>query len=119
MRCGPVCPWATITPYNSERRGVAGARWRGARLGCARLADPTGYPSAVAALFVGGFWPAVFLASRRELPWAARGLLLAVAGLLLQMALIPQSRGALIVFPIALLIYLLVAPSHLRAPGSS
>ena len=38
-----------------------------------RLAEPTGYPNAVAALFVGGFWPAIYLASRRETPWPAAG----------------------------------------------
>ena len=42
-----------------------------------RLAEPTGYPNAVAALFIGGFWPAIHLASRREVPWPLRGLLLA------------------------------------------
>ena len=42
-----------------------------------RMAEPTGYPNAVAALFIGGFWPAVHLASRREVPWFLRGLLLA------------------------------------------
>ena len=47
-----------------------------------RFAEPAGYPNGVAALFVGGFWPALFLASSRETPWPARGLLLAVAGLL-------------------------------------
>ena len=45
-----------------------------------RLAEPTGYANAVAALFIGGFWPAVQLASRREVPWYLRGVLLAAAG---------------------------------------
>ena len=80
-----------------------------------RLAEPTGYPNAVAALFVGGFWPAIYLASRRETPWPARGLMLATAGFLIQIALMAQSRGSLIVLPIALLIYLLVVPNRIRA----
>ncbi len=79
-----------------------------------RLAEPTGYPNAVAALFVGGFWPAAFLAARREVPWQLRGILLAAAALLLQVALLPQSRGALLVFPLALLIFLVLAPGRLR-----
>jgi hypothetical protein len=80
-----------------------------------RLAEPTGYPNAVAALFVGGFWPAVHLASRREVPWFLRGPLLAVAGFLIQLALMPQSRASLLVIPFALLVYLLVTPNRIRA----
>jgi hypothetical protein len=80
-----------------------------------RLAEPTGYPNAVAALFVGGFWPAIYLASRRETPWPVRGLMLATAGFLIQIALMAQSRGSLIVLPIALLIYLLLVPNRIRA----
>lgn len=80
-----------------------------------RLADPTGYPNAVAALFVGGFWPAIYLASRRETPWPARGLMLATAGFLIQIALMAQSRGSLIVLPVALLLYLLIVPNRIRA----
>lgn len=80
-----------------------------------RLAEPTGYPNAVAALFIGGFWPAVHLASRREVPWLARGLLLAVAGFLVEIAMMPQSRASLIVIPFALLFYLLVTPNRIRS----
>ena len=80
-----------------------------------RMAEPTGYPNAVAALFIGGFWPAVHLASRREVPWFLRGLLLAAAGFLVQLALLPQSRASLIVIPFALLFYLLVTPNRIRA----
>ena len=80
-----------------------------------RLAEPTGYPNAVAALFVGGFWPAIYLASRRETPWPARGLMLATAGFLIQIALMAQSRGSLIVLPVALLLYLLIVPNRIRA----
>lgn len=81
----------------------------------ARFAEPTNYSNGVAALFVGGFWPAAVLASRRETPWPLRGLLLACAGVLLQLALLPQSRGALIVFPLAFLAYFALVPQRLRA----
>ena len=37
-----------------------------------RLADPTGYPNATAALFLLAFWPSAALASRREVPIAQR-----------------------------------------------
>ena len=61
-----------------------------------RLAAPTGYENASAALFLMAFWPAVALAARPEVHWAARGLLLAAGGLLLQLALLAQSRGSLV-----------------------
>jgi hypothetical protein len=78
------------------------------------FAEPTGYHNADAALFVLAFFPALFGASRRETPWPLRGLLLASAGLLGELALLPQSRGAVIVFPIAALLYLAVVPGRVR-----
>lgn len=80
-----------------------------------RLAEPTGYANAAAALFIGGFWPAVHIASRRDVPWPARALMLATAGFLVQIALMPQSRASLIVIPFALLLYMLVTPNRIRA----
>ena len=41
-----------------------------------RYAEPVGYLNANCALFLSAFWPAVFLASRRETPWWLRGLFL-------------------------------------------
>lgn len=79
-----------------------------------RLIEPAGYQNAVAALLIGGAWPALLLSSRRETPWQLRGLLLAVAGLLVQLALLPQSRGAALVLPFALLLYFAIVPSRLR-----
>jgi O-antigen ligase len=78
------------------------------------LSEPTGYHNADAALFLLGFFPALFLASRRETPWPIRGLMLAAAGLLLELALLPQSRGALVVFPIAAALYLALVPGRVR-----
>ena len=79
------------------------------------LVDPTGYHNATAALFLAAFFPAIFLASRLEVAWPLRGLLLAAAGLLLQVALIAQSRGSAIAFAITLLLYLVLVPGRLRA----
>jgi O-Antigen ligase len=81
----------------------------------ARLVEPMGYTNAVAALFAASFWPAIFLASRRETPWAARGVLLAAAGLFVQLAIVPQSRGAFIAFPIILALYLAIVPNRVRS----
>ena len=75
-----------------------------------RLIEPTGYTNATAALFAAAVWPALFLASRRETPWPVRGVFMASAGLLTQLALIPQSRGTFIVFPIVLVLFTGIGP---------
>ncbi len=80
-----------------------------------RFAEPAGYANGVAALFIGGVWPALFLGSRRETPWPLRGVLLGVAAVLLEVALMTQSRGFVIVLPFALVIYLCVVSNRLRA----
>ena len=80
-----------------------------------RFAEPTGYQNANAALFAISMFPAVFLASRRETPWPARGLMLACAGILFGLALLPQSRGWLIAAPITTIVYLLLVPGLLRS----
>ena len=80
-----------------------------------RLAAPTGYENATGALFLMGFWPAVALAARRELHWALRGLLLAAAGVLLQLALLAQSRGSVAAAAVAVLVYVLLSRQRLRA----
>jgi hypothetical protein len=80
-----------------------------------RLAAPTGYANASAALFLAAFWPAVSLAARTEVHWLMRGLLLAAGGVLLQLAILAQSRGSMVAGTIALLVYFLVSRSRLRA----
>lgn len=80
-----------------------------------RYVEPAGYVNAACALFLIAFWPAVFLASRRETPWWLRGLFLAAAGFLLQQAVLPQSRGSLFVFPVALALYVAVVPGRTRS----
>lgn len=81
----------------------------------ARFSEPVGYANANAALFLAAFWPALFVASRRETPTALRALCLAAAGVLLQLAILPQSRGSLFAFPIVLALYLAVVPGRLRS----
>jgi hypothetical protein len=80
-----------------------------------RYVEPVGYVNADCALFVSAFWPAVFLASRRETPWWLRGVLLAAAGFLLQQAVLPQSRGSLFVFPAVVALYLALVPDRTRS----
>jgi hypothetical protein len=80
-----------------------------------RLSDPLGYPNATAAAFLFAFWPALVIGSSRGLNPVARGLGLAAAGGLLELSLIPQSRGALLALPVVVLLYVLVAPARARA----
>jgi tetratricopeptide (TPR) repeat protein len=80
-----------------------------------RYAEPVGYLNANCALFLSAFWPAAFLASRRETPWWLRGLFLASAGFLLEQAILPQSRGSLFVFPLAVALYLALVPGRVRS----
>jgi tetratricopeptide (TPR) repeat protein len=80
-----------------------------------RLEAPTGYANASAALFLAAFWPAVTLAARPEVHWAARSVLLAAGGLLLQLAVLAQSRASLVAGSIAFLLYVVVSQERLRA----
>jgi tetratricopeptide (TPR) repeat protein len=80
-----------------------------------RLAAPTGYANASAALFLAAFWPAVTLAARPEVHWAARSLLLAAGGLLLHLAVLSQSRASVVAGSITFLVYILVSRERLRA----
>jgi tetratricopeptide (TPR) repeat protein len=80
-----------------------------------RYSEPVGYINGDCALFLSAFWPAVFLASRRETPWWLRGLFLASAGFLLQQAVLPQSRGSLFVFPVVIVLYLALVPGRSRS----
>jgi O-Antigen ligase len=80
-----------------------------------RLSEPLGYPNATAALFLIAFWPAVFLASSRHVTPLLRGLLLGIATALLELSIIPQSRGALLSLPVAALLYLVLVPGRLRS----
>ena len=80
----------------------------------ARLIEPLGYVNGNAALAVLAFWPAFFLASRRELPILVRALFLATAGVLLELALLPQSRGAVLAFPVAAIAYVVLVPCRVR-----
>lgn len=80
-----------------------------------RFIDPIGYVNGNAALFALAFWPALFLASRREVPTLVRPLFLAAAGVVVQLALLPQSRGAVLAFPLILLVYLALVPGRVRS----
>jgi O-Antigen ligase len=80
-----------------------------------RLASPIEYANANAALFLVALWPAVALAARPEIHPLARGVLLAAAGVNLQLAILAQSRASLVAGSAVLVLHLLLAPARLRA----
>jgi hypothetical protein len=79
-----------------------------------RLAAPTGYPNASAALFLIPFWGAVSLGGTPRLPIALRSIALGSAATLATVAYVPESRGALYTFPIATTLLLVLARHRLR-----
>jgi O-antigen ligase len=80
-----------------------------------RLATPIAYPNATAALFLAASWPALFLASRREVPILVRGLMLSSTGVLVELALMAQSRGSLFAVPLVGALYFAVVPGRVRS----
>jgi hypothetical protein len=80
-----------------------------------RLSTPISYPNANAALLLAPFAPAIFLASRRAVPLLVRAVMLASAGLLLELAIMCQSRATLVALPLAMLLYLAITPGRLRS----
>src|SRR5439155_7759569 len=80
-----------------------------------RLAEPAGYPNAAAATWLMAVWPAVLLAGRRELPVWVRGLLAGGAVVLVDVALMSQSRGSLFALPITFVIFFAVLPCRVRS----
>jgi hypothetical protein len=80
-----------------------------------RLAAPTGYPNASAALFLIPFWAAVSLGGTPRLALPIRSLALGSAATLGVVAYVPESRGALYTFPIAAVILLALSRHRLRA----
>jgi O-Antigen ligase len=81
----------------------------------ARFSEPTGYQNANCALFTLAFWPALFLASRRQVPVVVRALMLGAAGVLVELSLLSQSRAWLASVPIVFVFYVAVVPRRVRA----
>lgn len=79
-----------------------------------RFAEPVGYPNGNAALFLIAAWVLLVPASRAETPWAARGLALGAAGVLVDLALLCQSRGSALACAATALVVVAVAPNRLR-----
>jgi hypothetical protein len=79
-----------------------------------RLLEPVGYPNAAAATWLMPLWPAVAFAASARVPWALRGLAAALAVVLLDVALLSQSRGSVLALPACAAIFIAVVPGRLR-----
>jgi O-antigen ligase len=80
-----------------------------------RLAAPLSYPDGDAALFLAACLALIVLASRPRANAASRLTASAAAVMLADLAVLCQSRGSLIWFPCAVVVYLAVARNRLRA----
>jgi tetratricopeptide (TPR) repeat protein len=79
-----------------------------------RLMWPAGYENAAAAMFLMPLWPAVTLAASPRVPWLLRGLFAAVAVVLVDVALLAQSRGSILALPACVVLLILLVPGRLR-----
>ena len=82
-----------------------------------RFAQPVGYHNASAALFAIAAIPALALSSRPELGRPGRAVLLGLSGALFELALLPQSRGAVIAAVGALVVLVAVSPESGPSAG--
>jgi O-antigen ligase len=79
-----------------------------------RLSEPTGYANANVALWFSALWPALVLASRREVHFLLRGAFLGSATLLTALAILGQSRSWLAVLPLMVVVVLVAVPGRAR-----
>lgn len=84
-----------------------------------RLAAPTGYFNATAALFTIEALTAIALAARRELTGLLRGTLIGFASAGLQLAVIVQSRGWLFTLPLIVIAAIVLLPDRLRLAAAA
>lgn len=80
-----------------------------------RLAEPIDYANATANLWLVGLFPCLWMAIASAARWPQRAAGLAGAALLLQMALLSQSRGALLALVAASVVFLALAPVRAAA----
>ncbi|MDQ6750406.1 MAG: O-antigen ligase family protein [Actinomycetota bacterium] len=80
-----------------------------------RLRFPADYPNGAAATFLMAAWPALLLAARREVGWWLRGAFAGGAVLLVDAALLAQSRGGVFSVPIVLVLFFLITPQRPRS----
>jgi O-Antigen ligase len=79
-----------------------------------RFAVPTEYPNANALLLLSGFWVGLGFATRRELAAPLRAAGATAVVFLPQAALLSQSRGSLVAFPLTALLVVALVPGRVR-----
>ncbi|WCB92142.1 hypothetical protein DSM104299_00827 [Baekduia alba] len=79
-----------------------------------RLVDPAGYANADAATFMMPFWTAVAFVASPRVPFALRGIAAALGVVLLDVALLCQSRGMVLSLPVCALVMVAIVPGRLR-----
>jgi hypothetical protein len=102
-----VAGGAAITELATD--GAASTAFAGGR-----FAYPISYWNGAAALLMVGFWVAMALASTRALPPWAPPALVAGAIILAELALLPQSRGALWTFVLVCPLFVILSPHRFR-----
>ncbi len=76
---------------------------------------PLGYRNANAAFFAIAIFPALGLASDRDLDWRARAVALGATTLCIDFALLSQSRASVPAMVLALVVYVIASPQRVRA----
>jgi O-antigen ligase len=79
-----------------------------------RLASPVRYQNASAAMYLMGMWVAVVFAARRDVLWPLRAVAAGAAVMLADLALLSQSRGAVIAVALCLPLLFVVARDRVR-----
>ena len=80
-----------------------------------RLVPPAGYTNASVALWMLALWPALYLAASRRTPAVLRPFFLAGCGLMLELAVLGQSRAWALVLPLTAIVFFLLARERVRA----
>jgi O-antigen ligase/polysaccharide polymerase Wzy-like membrane protein len=81
----------------------------------ATLRFPIGYRNAEAAFLLICLWPTIVLAAEGDLPWQLRALAIGAATMLLELAVLSESRGSLPAAAVALTVFVALSPRRLRA----
>ena len=81
------------------------------------LRYPIGYRNAEAAFFLMALLPTVVLAASRDLDWRIRGVLIGAGSLMLELAILAQSRGSVFAAVLGVAVLIAVHPDRLRALG--
>jgi hypothetical protein len=83
----------------------------------ATLRYPIGYRNAEAAFFLMATLPAIVLCVSRDLPWQFRGVLLGASTLMVELAILAESRASLPAMLIAVAVLVGLHPDRLRVVG--